>query len=1028
MGQFVHDGILYEELPNGKARVVGPAQDGGQGGQVFSLPNPKAQFEAPQAQANLEKTNQEMAFAREEQERKRREWNATHFPDGTPKPEAAKPASADPDRIPQIRSALQNIKRLRDLSKKTLAVGGYSESAKNVPLLGGLVGQNRRDVEGALQMVQGDLIQQQIARLSQMNGDKGVASIANSETEAQRMASSIANLDPNQGLAEFTRGLDRAEQFYRRQFANLNHANLNDPKERQRYGIAMDGSSPPSAPAIDGESGPRGSDMGLATGDQKFTPDEAGSRLATELARNGMSDEQINAAMTAAGFAPLQPNSIKSVREYLKQNPGFKGTVSGVGKFDETSLLNKAAASPVGTFFGNVGVAGSAGLPVLFGGQDAKQAFDLANEANPKSAFAGGTVGGISAAVGTGKLLAPFKLAGAAPLRTALLGDTLYGATYGGATADEGSRGTGALLGAGGAFLGNQIGTRAISPLSSAFARSRGGQGLAAGGNAIANAGRSLINRPQVPFTPAPEKISSAASSLLEAVGDPNNLMPDLTDAQRLGVPFTIADANAGTRSLAGAASRRSPEVKALAENTLLPRGRGQFDRLQSALDRDTVPGLNIPEQSAALIGQAKSSARAMYPGVYQAPVISTPEIDSLLNTPSGKGALGKAMKIAADERRDPRGLGFALDENGNVILNPVQVDLHGQMAAARAELDDAAKALATTQAKAAGGGGGGDIAAAQARAQAAQERFDLVQQALGDAPAAGTAATVPGYTTQTLDYVKGGLDDMVEAYRDPTTGVLNLNREGNATNQVRASLLSEMDKLNPSYAHARAAYAGPAGEREWFLRGSRSLDATPDQIGFTLKGANPTNAQQYRLGYRSALDNRLGNVRYSSNPWENAFGSPNAQERMGVLFPQGAQNFSRQYGLEGRMAQTQRDVLGNSMTAERGLADQAFGVSPGAALAIDAAAAATTGAPPIATGLRLGMQYGKDALKVGFGKKKAEELGPMLFAPLNVAPGLLADLEARRAAYEAARSASRRRGGLFGRSAGAQSGVMITN
>lgn len=462
MGQFVHDGILYEELPNGKARVVGPAQDGGQGGQVFSLPNPKAQFEAPQAAATLAKTQQDMAFARAEADRKAREWNATHFPDGTPKPEAAKPASADPDRLPQIRSALENIKRIRELSQKSLAVGGYSSSAGKVPFIGPWLGQNRANIEGALQMVQGDLIQQQIARLSQMNGGKGVASIANSETEAARMAASIANLDPNQNLDEFTRGLDRAEQFYRRQFANLNHANLNDPKERQRYGIAMDGSSPPSAPAIDGESGPRGPDMGLATGDQKFTPDEAGSRLATELARNGMSDEQINAAMTAAGFAPLQPASINSVREYLKQNPGFRGTVPGVGKFDETSLLNKAAASPVGTFIGNAGVAGSAGLPVLIGGQEAKTAFDAASEANPKSALAGGAVGGLTASIGGGKLLGLTKLApfiARNPGTAALLGDTLYGGTYGFNTANEGEGVEGAAFGVGGALLGNRVGS-----------------------------------------------------------------------------------------------------------------------------------------------------------------------------------------------------------------------------------------------------------------------------------------------------------------------------------------------------------------------------------------------------------------------------------------------------------------------------------------------------------------------------------------------------------------------------------------
>lgn len=954
MGQFVHDGILYEELPNGKARVVGPAQDGGQGGQVFSLPNPKAQFEAPQAAATLAKTQQDMAFAKAEADRKAREWNATHFPDGTPKPEAAKPASADPDRIPQIRSALENIKRIRELSQKSLAVGGYSGSAGKVPFIGPWLGQNRANIEGALQMVQGDLIQQQIARLSQMNGGKGVASIANSETEAQRMAGSIANLDPNQNLDEFTRGLDRAEQFYRRQFANLNHANLNDPKERQRYGIAMDGSSPPSAPAIDGEGVPRGPDMGLATGDQKFTPDEAGSRLATELARSGMSDEQINAAMAAAGFAPLQPNSIKSVREYLKQNPGFRGTVPGVGKFDETSLLNQAAASPVGTFFGNVGVAGSAGLPVLFGGQDAKQAFDLANDANPKLAFAGGTVGGISAAVGTGKLLAPFKLAAAAPRAAPLAGDILYGATYGGATADEGNRGTGALLGAGGAILGNQIGTRVISPLSSTFARSRAGQALAAGGNAVANAGRGLLNRPTVPFAPAPEKLSSAASSLLEAVGDPNNLMPDLQDAQRLGLPFTIADANAATRSLAGAAARRSPNVKGLAESTLNPRGRGQFDRLQSALDRDTVPGLNIPEQSEALIKKARQDSGPLYQTAFDAPGASSVDLSDLSTRPGFQKGLERARGLAAEEGVDPTSLGFDFDAEGNVVLT-----------------------------------------------------------------------RVPSF--RTLDYVKRGMDDEIYGNVDAFGRPIKTDAT-RALDGTRAELVRRIDAVNPDYASARAAYAGPAKEREAFQLGVQSVNQTPDNIRFTMRDQTPAQQQQYRLGYRSELDNRLGNIRYSQNPWETAFGSPNTQERMSVLFPQGAPRFGRQYDLEGRMAQTQRDVLGNSMTAERGQADQAFGLSPGAALAIDAAAAATTGAPPMATGLRLGMQYGKDAMKVGFGKKKAEELGPMLFAPLDIAPGLLADLEAKRAAYEAARTASRRRGGLFGRGAGAQSGVMISN
>lgn len=135
-------------------------------------------------------------------------------------PESKKPLP-NPDRLPQVRSALDNIKRLRQLSQESLAVGGMSGRVGDVPLIGGWLGQNRKDVEGSLEMVEGDLIQQQIAALSAASGGGGVASLANSETEARRMAASIANLSPDQSLEEFTRGLDRAEEYYKRQLAQL---------------------------------------------------------------------------------------------------------------------------------------------------------------------------------------------------------------------------------------------------------------------------------------------------------------------------------------------------------------------------------------------------------------------------------------------------------------------------------------------------------------------------------------------------------------------------------------------------------------------------------------------------------------------------------------------------------------------------------------------------------------------------------------------------------------------------------------
>ena len=124
---------------------------------------------------------------------------------------SGKVVGADPDRPAQILTVLDNIAQLRKAANKTLAVGKFSEGVRNIPLVGGFIGQNRADVEGALKMIQGDLIQQQIARLSQLNGGNGVASIANSETEAARMAPAIANLDPHQKPEQFQIELDRAE-------------------------------------------------------------------------------------------------------------------------------------------------------------------------------------------------------------------------------------------------------------------------------------------------------------------------------------------------------------------------------------------------------------------------------------------------------------------------------------------------------------------------------------------------------------------------------------------------------------------------------------------------------------------------------------------------------------------------------------------------------------------------------------------------------------------------------------------------
>ncbi|UIY28688.1 hypothetical protein LZK73_18330 [Neorhizobium galegae] len=117
----------------------------------------------------------------------------------------------------------------------------------------------------------------------------------------------------------------------------------------------------------------------------------------------------------------------------------------------------------------------------------------------------------------------------------------------------------------------------------------------------------------------------------------------------------------------------------------------------------------------------------------------------------------------------------------------------------------------------------------------------------------------------RTLNVVKKGLDEMVEAAKNPTTG--KLSEEGVAIDKVRRAFLGELDGINKDYASARAAWAGPSKAMEAFNKGlslfqNRSgkagLDNTPEQIAAYIKKASPDELAALKLGARSSLEQEM--------------------------------------------------------------------------------------------------------------------------------------------------------------------------
>jgi len=180
------------------------------------------------------------------------------------------------------------------------------------------------------------------------------------------------------------------------------------------------------------------------------------------------------------------------------------------------------------------------------------------------------------------------------------------------------------------------------------------------------------------------------------------------------------------------------------------------------------------------------------------------------------------------------------------------------------------------------------------------------------------TLTRVP--TTQTLDYVKRGLDDIIEKNRSPLTGKLILDESGKAVNGVKQRLLAEMDRLNPDYKAARAAYAGPAKLREAMMDGKAALNKSAAEINQRLKNMTPAEHEQYALGLRSAIADKLESGADNSNKVRQLVANPKKRAALQQVFG-GRSNLDRFLATldnEQKAFETYAAVHRGSPTAER--------------------------------------------------------------------------------------------------------------
>ncbi len=221
----------------------------------------------------------------------------------------------------------------------------------------------------------------------------------------------------------------------------------------------------------------------------------------------------------------------------------------------------------------------------------------------------------------------------------------------------------------------------------------------------------------------------------------------------------------------------------------------------------------------------------------------------------------------------------------------------------------------------------------------------------------------VPSF--QTLDYMKRGMDDVIETYRDSTTGRLNLDTAGRAANNTLRQFITRIDNVNPAYAGARATYSGPARMKDALESGFGALSKSSDDVSAQIASLNgPAERDMYANGVRKAINDLIENRTDGGDKVQALLGTPKKRRVLAQVFG-GRQNFERFVQTledERLINQTYQAVAGNSATAGR-MADDALTGDTG--LAESAVGAALRGSkdgivPAIVNGLQSLRQVGQ--------------------------------------------------------------------
>ncbi|MHB8916351.1 MAG: lytic transglycosylase domain-containing protein, partial [Thiobacillus sp.] len=369
--------------------------------------------------------------------------------------------------------------------------------------------------------------------------------------------------------------------------------------------------------------------------------------------------------------------------------------------------------------------------------------------------------------------------------------------------------------------------------------------------------------------SPAATNIGAVNALSKAFANDGMTLQEGLHAMGSLGDGATLADV--GGRNVSGLSQvvANTPGEGQQTAAYLLDRADQSPDTVTKALQTATGQSGNISSTMDDLMAQRRQAAQPLYEKAFSNPVTVDNRLQQFLDDPDIQSAMKTGVPLA---RRQAIADGVPFDltsytgRDPQSIKNPTILDAHG---------NEIGQTSATSQ--------------------------------------------IPP-NMQALDAAKQGLDSMLESSdnRDPMTG--SLNAQGRSLNNLRSAFLDHLDTLNPDYAAARNAWAGPSQAMQAMKEGTNFLKSDPDEIASTLSSMPDSNVPFYLNGITSAVQNKVDSTPDGANVVRKIFGTPAIRAKLEAAFnnPDAYDKFAQQMANQAQFANTKNAVLSGSQTYQR--------------------------------------------------------------------------------------------------------------